>query len=413
MPHQQSPQRGHDQDSSRGITLGRVLGITVVLDWSLLVIAALITTTMALGVLAQWHPDWPPGLRWLIGLLAAVLLFSSILIHEFSHALMARHYGTRVERITLFIFGGMAHMEDEPEHWRAEFMIAIVGPLTSLVLGSLLMVAAGLFIDPVELESSAPQAIFSNLGPAATLLFWGGNVNIILALFNLVPAFPLDGGRVLRAVMWGISGRYIDATRWASSGGRFFGWLLIMAGIFMVFGIQVPFFGVGSGGFWLMFMGWFLNRVATVSFQQAGVRESLKKVRVADIMRTEFDAVNPELSITTLVEDHILARGQRGFPVVENGSLVGMISFEDVRRISQDRWPATRVADLMTSRENLLTLEADDDSFDALSRLSAGNVNQMPVLQQGKLVGLLRREDVLRWMQLYRSDLANASSSLD
>src|SRR5690606_25858593 len=121
--------------------------------------------TMALGVLAQWHPDWPPALRWLIGLLAAVLLFSSILIHEFSHALMARRYGTRVERITLFIFGGMAHMEDEPEHWRAEFMIAIVGPLTSLVLGSLLMVAAGLFIDPVELESSAPQAIFSNLGP--------------------------------------------------------------------------------------------------------------------------------------------------------------------------------------------------------------------------------------------------------
>lgn len=408
MTDQRSQNR--ERDPRRGIELGRVLGITVVLDWSMLFIIALVTASMALGLLAQWHPDWSAALRWLIGLSAAILLFTSILIHEFSHALMARRYGTLVERITLFIFGGMAHMEDEPRHWRAEFMIAIVGPLTSLVLGILFMLSAGFFIDPQALESNAPQELFSSLGPAATLLFWAGNVNIILAVFNLVPAFPLDGGRVLRAILWAFSGRYLDATRWASNGGRFFGWLLITAGIFMVLGVPVPFFGVGVGGFWLIFIGWFLTRVATASFQQASVKESLTRVRVADIMRTEFETVSSGLSIASLVEDYILARGQRGFPVMEGGNLIGMISFDDVRRISQDQWHASRVMDLMTSREALLTLEADEDSFDALARLSTANVNQMPVLQQGKLVGLLRREDVLRWLQLYRPDQANPES---
>lgn len=393
-------------DAGRGIELGRLFGITIVLDWSLLVIAVLISSSMALGLLGQWHPDWSPALRWFIGLLAAVLLFTSVLIHEFSHALMARHYGTVVERITLFIFGGMAHMEDEPEHWRAELMIAIVGPFTSLILGALFMVGAGFFIDPAELElnSESPQALFQSLGPTATLLFWAGNVNIVLALFNLVPAFPLDGGRVLRAILWGYSGKFVDATRWAASGGRFFGWLLISAGIFMVLGIQVPFFGVGIGGFWLIFIGWFLTRVAMASYQQASVKASLARVSVAEIMRREFDTVSSDLSIASLVDDYILARGQRGLPVVDQSELVGMISFDDVRRVQREQWPSKRVAELMTGRDRLLTLEADDDSFHALARLSAANVNQMPVLHEGRLVGLLRREDVLRWLQLYRSD---------
>lgn len=399
MSNQQSP-----EDGVRGIELGRLFGITIVLDWSLLIIAALITATMALGLLAQWHPDWSPGLRWLIGFLAAVLLFASVLIHEFSHALMARHYGTLVERITLFIFGGMAHLEDEPEHWRAELMIAIVGPVTSIILGILFMFGAGFLIEPAELPRQSPQAMFQSLSPLVTLLYWAGNVNIILALFNLVPAFPLDGGRVLRAILWGITGKYVDATRWAASGGRFFGWLLIVAGIFMVLGIPVPFFGVGIGGFWLVFIGWFLGRVAMASYQQASVKASLATVSVADMMRREYDTVAPRLSIATLVDDYILARGQRGFPVVDGSELVGMISFDDVRRIQREQWPAKEVADLMTRRENLLTLNADDDSLHALSRLSAANVNQMPVLQNGQLVGLLRREDVLRWLQLYRAD---------
>lgn len=388
-----------------GVKLGTFFGITVVLDWSLLIIALLIAATFAMGPLAQWHSDWSAGLRWLIGAGAAILLFASVLVHEFSHALMARRYGTVIERITLFIFGGMAHMEEDPKHWRAEMMIAIVGPITSIVVGVLFFVVAGFFVSPEAMAAEAPEEIFGALNPAATLLFWAGNVNIILAIFNLVPAYPLDGGRVLRAILWGITGKYVEATRWAAGGGRFFGWVLIAAGIAMIMGIPVPFFGTGLvGGLWLVFIGWFLSRVAMLSYQEAGIKESLSQVKVESIMRTDFERLTPDDTLTTLVEEHLLPRGQRGFPVLDNGDLVGMISFEDVRRIPRERWPQTRVGEIMTGREKLITLRADDNSFHALAKLSSSSVNQMPVMRDKKLVGLLRREDVLRWLQLYRQD---------
>ncbi|MEX1032219.1 MAG: site-2 protease family protein [Cellvibrionaceae bacterium] len=406
----QSNQPGNQSGKrERGLKLGSLFGITVVLDWSLLIIAVLVATTVAMGPLAQWHTDWSSALRWLIGVGAAILLFASVLIHEFSHALMARRYGTVIKRITLFIFGGMAHMEEDPKHWRAEFLIAAVGPLTSLVLGALFLVSAGFFIDPATATSESPEAVLSALGPFATLLFWAGNVNIILAIFNLVPAYPLDGGRMLRAVLWGITGKSVESTQWAANGGRLFGWLLIATGIAMIMGIAVPFFGTGLvGGLWLVFIGWFLSRVAMLSYQQAGVRESLARVKVGQIMRTDFERLAPEHTIDELVENFLLPRGQRGFPVLEDGNLIGMISFEDIRRVPRDRWSDTRVQQVMTGKDKLLTLDADDGSFHALSQLSASGINQMPVLRDGRVVGLLQREDVLRWLQLYRQDQIGA-----
>ncbi|MGQ9425358.1 M50 family metallopeptidase [Gilvimarinus sp. F26214L] len=388
-----------------GIRLGSLFGITVILDWSLLIVATLIATSVALGPLAQWHPDWSAPLRWLMGIGAAVLLFASVLIHEFSHALMARRYGTLVERITLFIFGGMAHMEDEPKHWRAELLIAIVGPITSIVLGVLFFLAAGFSLDSSGLENLTPEEMLSSMGALPTLLFWAGNVNIILAIFNLVPAFPLDGGRVLRAIFWGATGNYVRSTEWAASGGRLFGWLLMTAGIAMILGISVPFFGSGlAGGIWLVFIGWFLARVAMVSYQEASVKESLARVTVGEIMRSDFAALSPESTVEDLVENYLLPKGQRGFPVLDQQRLVGMVSFEDVRQVPRGKWANTRVADIMTRQDRLLTLEAGDDSFKALARLSSAGVNQMPVLRGEQVVGLLQREDVLRWLQLYRPD---------
>ncbi|MCW8193560.1 CBS domain-containing protein [Proteobacteria bacterium 005FR1] len=394
---------GAGEPGQRGLRLGTFFGITVMLDWTLLIVATLIATTMAMGPLAQWHDDWSAALLWLVGLGAAVLLFASVLIHEFSHALTARHYGTRVERITLFIFGGMAHMEEEAKHWRAELLIAAVGPVTSIVLGILFFVAAGFAADPGAMENQSPEEVFAALSPWTTLLFWAGNVNIILALFNLVPAFPLDGGRMLRAVLWGSTGNFVQATRWAASGGRFFGWVLITAGIAMILGIPVPLFGTGLvGGLWLIFIGWFLSRVAMLSYQEAGLKDSLAQVPVSEIMRTQFDYLSPQHSVDQLVEEYLLPRGQRGFPVLDQGELVGMVSFEDVRRIPREQWPQTRVGNVMTGREKLKTLTANDDSFHALSELSSTGVNQMPVLRDRRVVGLLQREDVLRWLQLYR-----------
>lgn len=398
-----------DQKTSGGIKLGSLFGITVVLDWSLLIIAALVAGTVAMGPLTQWHPEWSTALRWLIGIGAAVLLFASVLVHEFSHALMARRYGTIVERITLFIFGGMAHMEEDPKHWRGEFMIAVVGPITSIVLGVIFLFSAGFFVGPTAAEAETPEQMFGALGPFATLLFWAGNVNIILAIFNLVPAYPLDGGRMLRAVLWGITSDFVKSTRWAANGGRFFGWLLMAVGIAMVLGISVPPFGTGLvGGLWLVFIGWFLSRVAMLSYQETGMKESLAQVNVGEIMRTDFERLTPDTTLEELVQDFMLPRGQRGFPVIENGELVGMVSFDDVRRIPRERWQETKVHQVMTGKGKLLTLTVEDDSFHALSRLSTGGVNQMPVLRDGRLAGMLQREDILRWLQVYRPDQVSA-----
>lgn len=385
-----------------GIALGSLFGITVVLDWSLLIIALLVATTVAMGPLAQWHDDWSMGLRWLIGVSAAVLLFASILVHEFSHALMARRYGTPIERITLFIFGGMAHMEEDARHWRAELMIAIVGPVTSIVLGLFCLLVGGFFVSPDQLNGDTPEQVIGSLSPLASLLLWGGNVNLVLAIFNLVPAYPLDGGRVLRAILWGSTGDMRKATRWAANSGRVFGSLLMAAGIAMILGIYVPFFGTGFvGGLWLVFIGWFLSRAALASYQNIEISHSLNKVNVGDIMRTTFDALTPEQTLEQVVEYHLLPSGTRAYPVLQSGNLVGIITFDDIRRIRRDQWSTNKVRDSMVPRDGLIVINADDGSFHALSQLSSNNINQMPVVDsQQQLVGMIYREDILRWLQL-------------
>jgi Zn-dependent protease len=231
----------------RGIKLFRIAGVDVFLGWSLLIIFLLISSSLAAGLFPAWHPEWSAATSWLTGIAAAILFLLSVLVHEMSHALVGRANGMSIPRITLFIFGGMAHLEDEPRHWRVEFWMAIVGPITSLALGFLFIWAGNAAAGGIEMTDD-PAAMFSGLSPAATLLLWLGPVNIVLALFNLVPGFPLDGGRVMRAVLWGITDDYQKATRWASTGGRIFGGLLIAAGLSMALGFRVPFFGTGLGG---------------------------------------------------------------------------------------------------------------------------------------------------------------------
>lgn len=388
--------------------LGALFGITVVLDWSLLIIAFLVAAAVALGPMAQWHEDWSTGLRWLVGAGAAVLLFASILVHEFSHALMARYFGTPVQRITLFIFGGMAHMEEEARHWRAELLIALVGPVTSLVLGFLFLSASGLLFAPEQLLGNDPEQILGSLGPLASLLLWAGNINIILAVFNMVPAYPLDGGRVLAGLLWGFTGDKTLATRWSANGGRLFGSLLMALGIAMILGIEIPFFGTGFvGGLWLVFIGWFLSRAALLSYQSEAARVSLAKVRVGDIMRREFDILTPALGLDEVVEQHLLARGTRAWPVLENERLLGLLTFDDLRRVGREQWSSTQVRDIMVESAALVTLGPDQAGFQALSALSKHAINQMPVLDNGRLVGMVHRQDILRWLELYgRNQLA-------
>jgi len=385
-----------------GLRIGRIAGIDVFVDWSLLIIFFLITFSLAAGLFPAWHPEWGAGLAWGTALAAAVLFFASVLVHELSHALVGRARGITVRRITLFVFGGMAHMENEPRGWKAEFWMAIVGPITSLVLGVMFVVLAQMLGDTAGFDPENPQETMARLGPAPTLLLWLGPINILLGLFNLVPGFPLDGGRVLRAILWGITRNFRKATLWASRGGQAFAWVLIASGFAMILGLRVPIFGSGFvGGIWLAFIGWFLNNAALMSYRQVLVREALSDVPVSRLMRTEVETVVPDITLSRLVDEHLLRSDQRAFPVLENGRFIGLACLHDIRKRPREEWERTTVREIMTPREQVTPVQPDQDAAEALAILTRKDVNQLPVIEGDRLRGLLRREDILRWLSVY------------
>ncbi|HEX6260088.1 MAG TPA: site-2 protease family protein, partial [Woeseiaceae bacterium] len=315
----------------RGIKLFHIAGVDVFLDWSLLIIFFLISSSLAAGLFPAWHPDWSATTSWLTGLAAATLFLLSVLVHEMAHALVGRANGMTISRITLFIFGGMAHLEEEPRHWRVEFRMAIAGPITSLALGLLFIWAGDRAAGGIEMTDD-PEAMLGSLSPVASLLLWLGPVNIVLAVFNLVPGFPLDGGRVMRAILWGITDDYQRATRWASTGGRIFGGLMIATGLAMVLGIRVPFFGTGlTGGLWLALIGWFLHNAAAMSYRQVLMQRALTGVRVGNLMQNNVDTVTPDLPLQVFVNDYVMGRDQRAWPVIDGGRLLGLVCMQDVR----------------------------------------------------------------------------------
>ena len=386
-----------------GFRVGHVAGIDVHVDLSLAIVFSLIVFSLGTGLFPSWHPDWGPFVTWATALAAALLFFTSILIHELSHALVGRAQGIPISAITLFLFGGIAKLEREPHAWRAELWMAIAGPIASLVLGLVFLVLGGMFAGPVDFADG--ERALAALSPTATLLLWLGPVNIILAVFNLVPGFPLDGGRVLRAILWGITGDLLRATLWASKLGQAFAWLLIVAGVGMMLGLRVPLFGSGLfPGMWLALIGWFLNNAALMSYRQLLVSEALEEVPVSRLMRRDVLTVHPDMRIDVLVDECLMQGDQRGFPVIDNGKLLGLVCLEDIRKIPRQVWHATPVRDIMTPAERLSTIAMDADAAEALQRLSRLSVNQLPVIDDGELEGLIRREDILKWLSLYGND---------
>lgn len=385
----------------RGFRLGRIAGIEIALDWSVAVIFVLVTVSLASNLLVVWHPNWPAGLSWLVALAAAALLLASILVHELSHALVSRALGTPVRRITLFIFGGMAELDDEPKSAKAEFWTAIVGPVTSLVLGTVVLMLGQLAAGPVVVDPEAPQRAMAQLGPLATLLLWLGPINLVLGLFNLVPGFPLDGGRVLRAVVWATTGDLRKATRWASAGGQAFAWLLMACGVALMLGVRLPLFGAGFlNGLWLTMIGWFLNNTAIASYQQLLIRQALEHVPVAQLMRPNVIDVLPDTDVQTLVDEYFMRSDQHAFPVTEAGRLLGLVTMQDLQKVPRDVWPSTTAAQIMTPASELAQVTPEEDTIDAMRALAQQGVAQLPVVDHGILRGLLRREDILKWLSL-------------
>lgn len=388
----------------------RIAGIDVTVDWSLLIIFALIVTGLATGVFPHWHPQWGPVTIWLTALAAAVLFFASVLAHELAHSLVGRVNGVEVKRITLFVFGGVAQIEHEPGRWPAELWMTIVGPLTSLAIGFLCLFLARIGRPVTDLETVAGmQQALAALDPGRTLLLWLGQVNVILALFNLVPAFPLDGGRVLRALLWGATHDLRRATRWASTLGQGFAWLLIGAGIAMVLGFRVPILGGGIiNGIWLAFIGWFLNNAALMSYRQLLTRELLQDVSVSRLMLTRFEVVPPQLPLETLVDAYLLRGDQRAYPVVdENERLLGLVCQRDVEHLPPAQRRTLTVRDAMKPLEQMTSVRPGDDALDVLNLLAQRDINQVPVVEGGRVVGVLRRADILRWLALHGSPVAS------
>ena len=363
----------------------------------------MITWNLAVGFFPQVHPDWNPGLTWGVAIVASLLFFGSILAHELAHSLVAKARGLPVKTITLFLFGGVSNIEREPESAATELVMAIVGPITSIALG-----IGFLLLGIATTGTGMSMNDLARANPLSTLLLWLGPINIAVGLFNLVPGFPLDGGRVLRSILWAITGNLRKATRIAARTGQVVAWLFIVAGLSMAFGMRIPVLGTGfTGGLWLAFIGWFLNNAAASTYQQVLVNDLLQGVPVTRLMRSNVPSITPSASVAELVHDHMMNSDERCFPVVQGDNMVGLVCLDDVRRLPRDQWESSPVSSIMTPADRLEVVTPQADATEALNRLTAKDVRQVPVVQNGHVLGILRRRDILKYLQL-QSQVARA-----
>jgi Zn-dependent protease len=384
------------------IRIFRIRGIDIRIDPSWIVIFALLTWSLGATFLSL-HPSWGLFVAFLVGAVAALSFFASVLVHELAHTLVATAWGIPVRDITLHLFGGMSSLEREPPTPKSEFWMAIVGPIASLGIGVMFFLGASLFVTiggvPTEL---APGVIVRELGPVSTVLFWLASANILVALFNLLPGFPLDGGRVLRSIVWGISGDLQKATRVATVAGQMLGWALVITGLFMAFGGTVPFFGTGLvPGLWMALIGWVLRTAAVQSYRGTVLETMLEGVRSGDLMRTAGSWVTAATSVETLVNEVLMHSEERAFPVFEGPTFVGIVSLTDVRGVTPDERPYTPVRNIMKGLPKLATTRVDEPVFEALRRMRRTDVGQLPVFSGERFVGMLFERDVARWIELH------------
>ena len=360
------------------LKLGTLAGIDIRVHYTWLFAFILIAWSLAQGYFPSADAGLGTGTYWLLGLVSALLLFGSVLVHELGHSLVAGARGLRVQSITLFIFGGVSSITREASTARDEFLVAVVGPVISLAL-------AGLF----WLFGQALPAGTAVAAVASYLAF----TNLLLGAFNIVPGFPLDGGRVLRAILWGSTGNMPRATQIASYVGQAVAFGMIGWGVSRLLGGDV------FGGLWTAFIGWFLNGGAETSRQQQTARAVLTGVPVTTVMEASPAFASPTLSVQAFVLEHTLRRGHRALPVVDAGRLVGLMSITDAKHLAHDAWPTTPIRQVMTSTA-LKTLAPDADLNVALELMVTSGINQLPVVQNGTLVGMLSRSDVMRYLHL-------------
>ena len=370
------------------IKLGRIFGIKIGLHYSWLIIALLIAFSLA-GHFGTAHPNWGQGVIWGMAIITAVLFFAAIVAHELSHALVARRRGLPVHSITLFALGGVAQFEKEAEDAKTEFLVSIVGPITSALIGFVCLMLAWLLGWTIMTEPTTPLM---------AMLVWLGYINVGLAIFNMLPGFPMDGGRVLRAFIWWYTGSAERAVRVASLTGQ------VVAFGFIVLGIYRFFAGAGFSGLWMAFIGWFLLNAAKATYAQQELTERLRGVRVGDLMTLDCTMVDGNDNLQTFVNDSLLHTGRRCFLVAEQGVVTGLITPNEVKGIAQARWPFTTVYEVMRPLDQLRTVTPETPVSEALEIIGREDINQLPALVNGRLAGMISRDQILRYL-LTRAEL--------
>jgi Zn-dependent protease/CBS domain-containing protein len=365
------------------VKLGRIAGISIGLHYSWFIIALLIVLSLVQHFRAI-APQWSSTVVWTAAVVTGLLFFAALLLHELAHSLLARARGLRVRAITLFALGGVSQIETEAADAKSEFWIAIAGPITSLVIGLVVLGTARL---AGWLPGSEPTT------PVISVLVWLGYINLMLAAFNMIPGYPLDGGRVLRAVIWWITRNADRSTRLAAKVGQ------AVAFLFVLWGLVQFFSGVTFDGLWLAFIGWFLLDASRSSYVQVELMAGLRDRRVADIMDNDYATVEGHLSLQDFVDQYVLRTGRRCFVVVQNDRVAGLITTHEVKKVDRDRWPQTSVQSVMRPLDQLRTVAPDTPAIQALELMSRGDINQLPVISDGHLQGVFSRGHVLRFLR--------------
>jgi Zn-dependent protease/predicted transcriptional regulator len=365
------------------IKLGRVFGVDIGLHYSWFIIALLITFSLV-GNFEEKNPAWSQTLKWSVSILTALLFFASIVIHELSHALVARLRGLPVRSITLFALGGIAQIEKEAADAKTEFWMGIIGPITSFVIGFLCLVVS---IALGGMPADMPHP------PLPSMLMWLGYINIGLAIFNMIPGFPLDGGRVLRGLIWWITGNAKRATTIAARVGQVIAFAMILLGVMQFFR------GAGFNGLWLAFIGWFLLSASRESYAQMVITEGLRGLRVGDVMSRDYPTVDSYLNLQNFVEQHLQRTGRRFFVVMLNERPTGIITPSEISQVPRNRWPYTTIADVMRPLDATKTVGPNTPITEALELMTVQDLNQLPVVTDGGLAGLISRANILQLLQ--------------
>jgi Zn-dependent protease len=367
--------------------VARILGIDIRIHISWLLIFLLVLLSLADQVFPASYPQWSQQKTFIVSAIAALLFFTSVLLHELAHAIVALRFKMSVSSITLFLLGGVANLTKEPPSAKAEFFMAAAGPATSLAIGGFAILVQQLVTDSITRVPS--------LQPVEAVAGYLGFINVAVALFNLVPGFPLDGGRVLRSIIWGGRRDRVAATRIAARGGQ------LVAGLMVVYGVSRVVGGEAMSGLWMGLIAYFLYGAATQALQQERVSAAVGSARVGQLMTADFRSAPAGISIGQLIRDIVLPHNLQAIPVVAQDRLVGVVTIADLRKVEQDQWATTPVDTVMTPVSALSTVAPDDQLVAALDRFGSGDLPLLPVVDDhGKLVGVLFRESVVGYVRM-------------